>query len=211
MVQGDLFQIPQKSMKDAHDGTPSPTAFLERYRISLRLDQCLILAIIFMVLYVWTFSLGVERGRRWIAADLRQIPETIHPQQETRFPHGMTAKENLPAFPEVADRTAASEVTTVTDAGNVTVSASVQDRRLGEQPPGKYTIQIVTYLTQEAANRKIKDLKTRGYEGFIIPSGKFFQICVNGFESRQNASLLLKDLQGRGIAPKDAYVRPIPS
>jgi len=78
------------------------------------------------------------------------------------------------------------------------------------RPTGKYTIQIITFKTQSAVDRTIKKLSEKGYQGFVILSGSFLQVCVNGFETRQEAGRALVELKNHQLATKDAYVRPLP-
>ena len=77
------------------------------------------------------------------------------------------------------------------------------------KPDGKFTIQHVTYITRSAADREIQKLAQRGYSSFVIPSGKHLQVCIAAFQSRQDASLLLKQLRAQGLVSGDAYVRPM--
>ena len=77
-------------------------------------------------------------------------------------------------------------------------------------PPGKYTIQTITFTSRPIAEKEIKRLTDKGFEAFLIPSGKFLQVCVAGFENRIKASETLIKLRSLGLAPRDAYVRTMP-
>ena len=77
------------------------------------------------------------------------------------------------------------------------------------RPQGKYTIQIVTYKSQQEVDRQVQKLAAKGYHGFVIPSGKFLQVCVNAFSDRYQAVSTLRELRLHGLAPVDAYVRPM--
>ena len=79
-----------------------------------------------------------------------------------------------------------------------------------ELPTGKYTIQVVTYNSQAKIDEKLGKLRDKGYKAFVVPSGKFFLLCVNGFDSRVTATGLLKKLQSEKLAPQDSYVRLMP-
>ena len=75
------------------------------------------------------------------------------------------------------------------------------------KPVGKFTIQVVTVTSQAIAERELKKFTAKGHKGFVIPSGKYLQICVDGFESKDKASQRMKQLKTSGIVPQDAYVR----
>jgi cell division septation protein DedD len=77
------------------------------------------------------------------------------------------------------------------------------------KPEGKFTIQHVTYITQSAADREIQKLAQRGYNAFVIPSGKHLQVCIAAFQARPEASKILKQLRAQGLVSGDAYVRPM--
>jgi len=76
---------------------------------------------------------------------------------------------------------------------------------------GRFTIQLITYVTQARADKEVKSLTEKGHRAFIIPSGKYFQVCVDRFGHKQDASLHLGTLNRRGYAKhyEGAYVRMV--
>jgi len=75
----------------------------------------------------------------------------------------------------------------------------------------KYTIQMVTYTSRKLAEEAVEKLAKKGRRAFIVPSGKFMQVCVEAFESRDQASMILREFKSSRLVPPDAYVRPIPA
>ena len=73
---------------------------------------------------------------------------------------------------------------------------------------GNFTVQLVTYDNKSLADKEITRLKSKGYDGFIIPSGRFFQVCANYFDNKSKARSDLEALKQTGRYP-DAYVRPV--
>lgn len=79
----------------------------------------------------------------------------------------------------------------------------------GEVRLAKYTIQLITFNSRKRAEEEVKRLKEKGFSGFIIPAGKFFQVCVDSFERMIDAKDKLLKLRQSGYAPQDAYIRPL--
>jgi cell division septation protein DedD len=74
---------------------------------------------------------------------------------------------------------------------------------------GKFHVQTVTYTSKAAAEQQLKLLSQKGYFGKILPRGKYQQVCVGGFETREQATQIMGQLKTSGLAPKDAYIRTL--
>lgn len=199
-MQTELFDLP--SPRTLSEDSPVPkSSFLEKTFITLRLDQTIGLALVLLVIYVLTFSWGVEKGKR--------------PSRESQAVRVVSAVE---PSPEVAPAVVASVVKTpvvaVSDESvprEVPITVAELPKPVAKviKPEGKFTIQHVTYITRSAADREIQKLAQRGYSSFVIPSGKHLQVCIAAFPSRQEASQILKQLRAQGLVSGDAYVRPM--
>ena len=190
-MQGDLFGMP--TMATHTPQTAQKNDFLERHRVTLRLDQALVGAIGLLVIYVLIFSFGVEKGKRLGMAELkaeRTKHERVMRELGGKLFSASTLEEK--ALPIAPAAPVAAEIPTMI------------------RPTGRYTIQTITFKTQSAVDREIRKLAEKGYQGFVLPSGSFLQVCVNGFESRQEASQTLAELKAHRLAAHDAYVRPLP-
>lgn len=163
------------------EGDLKPWDFLSRVKLTLRLDQIVMGVIGWLVLFAVVFALGVEQGKR---------------------PQAVTFPTVLPAVEEVAP-------TPVLTSGEE-VSPDPPPSPVSAFPAGSYTIQTVTYKYMSAADRQMKKLERMGHHAFVIPSGDLLQVCVDGFESRQQASKTLRLLKVQGVIAQDAFVRPIP-
>ncbi len=200
-MQGDLFGIP--TLTASAGSIHQKSAFLERHRVTLRFDQALMALIALLVACVLIFSFGVEKGKRLGMAELKserakreRIVRELSEKVFAKNSQGLLPLSN--AQPAVAEPAKPQALTPV----------QVQD--LLTPPVGKYTIQLITYNNKSAAEKEIKRLADKGLRSFVIPSGRFQQVCVDAFESRQKANEVLIDLRLRQIAAKDAYIRPIP-
>jgi len=185
------------------------TDFLGRFRVSLRLDQVLMGLIVMLFFCVVIFSFGVEKGKRdakeEIAAERAKRGNILQAFRVKRF-IGVD-----PILEASQIRSTPQKMQEVVHRRAEALQAKVLETTEAPKPiSGNYTIQMITYVTESAANRQLHALSKRGYQGFVIPSGKYLQICVNSFDSRQKAAQTLISLRNLGIVPQDAYVRTIP-
>ena len=191
-MQGELFNLgaPQAATVNVSTLSESRSNWSDRFRITLRLDHLSIVAIFALVLYVLSFSFGVEKGKRII---LREIEAQKTRQEET-----------------------AKELAEVKMAG-VLATPAVQPvaAKIPAMPPlqgamtGRFTIQVITFNQKVRAEQEVKKLKDKGYQGFIIAGKKSFQVCVESFEDSALAKEKLTQLKADGFIPQDAYIRPL--
>lgn len=215
-MQGDLFHIPVTSSVP-NLGTSKHPSFLEQYRIVLRMDQLIMMLILMLIIFAVVFSMGVEKGKRAVSVSIQeqsiQITQPAIPAQ-VKEPVKLTApKEIVPgvvttseAIQEPAAPVEKAEEPQIV----ITEAKAVETPAKQAALDGKYTIQVVTYVSEKQAERQIDHLKSKGYEAFVVPSGKYFQICVNAFSNKQSALSQLQALQVQKLAPHDAYVRSMP-
>ncbi len=199
-MQTELFDLP--SPRTLSEDAPVPKAsFLEKNFITFRLDQAIGLTLVLLVIYVLTFSWGVEKGKKSSLESQRILPVSAE----------VLSSELSPAV--IATVTKTSPVAMIDESVPKEVPITVPELPKSvakvTKPDGKFTIQHVTYITQSAADREIQKLAQRGYSSFVIPSGKHLQVCIAAFQSRQDASQILKQLRGQGLVSGDAYVRPM--
>lgn len=227
-MQRDLFHIPTPSdtIASLH---ASRGGMLEKFRISLRLDHIIVLFLGMIFLYALIYSFGVEKGKKTASQNIEVLQEKIKQAIITETVQKETAMIDATKLPVPAAAIAAAPaVKNTLEAPRAEVREAAASavpaaplKTVEVQPPvkaaetkavkGKYTVQIVTFNSKDQADAQIKKLASQGYNAFVVPSGKLFQICVNGFEKRQDAAASLKELKAKGIAPADAYVRNMPA
>ncbi len=199
-MQTELFDLPLPRTL-SEDAPVSKPSLLEKTFITLRLDQAIGLTLVLLVIYVLTFSWGVEKGKKYSSGSqgIRPVSSEVSALQTSQAVVASVVKTPLLAM---SDETVPKEV-------RITVAELPKPVAKVMKPDGKYTIQHVTYINQSAADREIQKLAQRGYSSFVIPSGKHLQVCIAAFQSRQDASQILKQLRGQGLVSGDAYVRPM--
>ena len=187
-MQQDLFETPIAVTGAARLGpAPEKFDFLGSLRLTLRFDQIVVVLIGLLAFYAVVYSAGVEKGRR-ISAAAAVLAVSESPQTPSAAPEG-----SVPLHP----------VETASVAKTVPAPDPLQ-------PAGSYTIQMATYKTQTAADRQAARFGKMGHQAFVVLDGSLRLVCLDGFESRQQASKALLGLKTRGIVPRDAFVRPLP-
>lgn len=207
-MQRDLFHITTG---------PSPfetrVPFLERYRLNLRLDHLLILMIGFVMLYAFVYSAGVERGKKHVTREINAATAKLQQQLFDKTDGKSVVTVDAAKLPpaEAAPAETAVQVEPTRAEPEPLEQKPVETAAVeAAKPEGKYTIQLVTYDSESLAQRQLKALSEKGYRGFVVPKGKYLQVCVNAFDSRKGAASLLQELKLQGMAPKDAYIRNMP-
>lgn len=196
----------------------SKNDFLQKYTFTLRLDQAIIAVLALMVAYVLVFSFGVESGKRFAMAEIkaeRSMRERMARELGEKIFSNSAAATAAGAQTEAPVSTDLSKIKAVTPlkTSEVIPAAKQADAPQSETQPsrpsaGKFAIQTVTFTSKAAAEKHVKLLVSKGYQGMIIPRGKFQQVCVTGFENKEKALQTMTRLKSQGLAPKDAYIRP---
>ena len=205
-MQTELFEL---SSKTIHEEQPARVNFLEKTCITLRFDQALGLILLLLVFYALTFAWGVEKGRRSVPARTTENIPVATMTETQSVAEAEPVEEAVSSQQVVPVASSESMIETGALVSNTTETSAKFSA--AAKPEGKYTIQHITYFTQSAADREIQKLAKIGHTSFIIPSGKFLQVCVDAFPTRQEASKLLKQLKTQGVVSPDAYVRSIPA
>lgn len=189
-MQAELFEMSGPVVEAARITRPS-SSWMDQFKVTLRVDHLLIGGILALVLYVLVFSFGVEKGKRYAMAELKA--EKVKQEQiskeliELKSPTLVETHASKPAPP------------------SPTPALTASPAPLTEQ----YTIQLITFKSRKRAEQEVERLKKLGYRSFIIPQGKFFQVCTDAFQNMGEAREKLMKLRSEGHASSDAYIRPL--
>lgn len=166
--------------------------------ITLSLENIIISGIVMLLVIVFSFAVGVEKGKRVV----------IHKEIETlpkRVSTDTTLTEALPAtavpvktnvlipFPRVS--TTSIEVAKKTLPPKEGVADSHGITKEQEIATGHYTIQVASYARAQMAQKELDVIKKRGLEGFILTKGKYVIVCAGKFSRKDDAKLTLNRLQ----------------
>ncbi|MBI2167062.1 MAG: SPOR domain-containing protein [Candidatus Omnitrophica bacterium] len=200
-MQRELFEMSGPVVDASKFSVSSHKNWLDRFQVTVRVDHLFILGISVLVFYVLVFSFGVEKGKRFALDELRaekkkreQISQELATLKLTPRPVETVLEVRKTVEPALPKSTVAGP----------------QEEGVAFSPDsGKFTIQLVTYKSRVQADQQIERLTSLGYKSFFIQSGKFYQVCVEAFETNQEAVSRLARLQQEGFAPPDAYIRPL--
>ncbi len=209
-MQAELFNLgTSRTVTDTSSRLVQPPAitWLDRFKVTLRLEHLSIAAIFALVLYVLVFSFGVEKGKRMALRELEvQKLRQQEVTQELAQTHELGLDVQVPQASHIFINKAVTTTSSVTPAGVLPVQAAAT---AASMTLGKYTIQAITFNDKARAEQEVKKLKDKGYQSFIIPGKKTFQVCVEMFESVVLAKQKMGKLKADGFVPEDAYIRPV--
>ncbi|OGW69295.1 MAG: hypothetical protein A2036_00560 [Omnitrophica bacterium GWA2_50_21] len=202
-MQRDLFR--DLKAEEAETNEPVPVnqmqpSFFERVRIVLTLDKIILWALLNITAMVFIYSAGIEHG---IKSSRQANPSDVKVSETQLSVKDQTVEASVK--PEVSTlENKSQEPSAATD-------IAVPAETTVALKTGTYTIQLATYRRKDQAETEVLRLKKKGHDAFIIPSGKFFQVCVEKFEKRPEAFQKLLELKSGGLdrVYQGAYVRPL--
>jgi len=202
-MQRDLFR--DLKAEEAETNEPVPVnqmqpSFFERVRIVLTLDKIILWALLNITAMVFIYSAGIEHG---IKSSRQANPSDVK-----------VSETQLSVKDQTLEAAVKPEVSTLENKSQVPSAATdiaVPAETTVALKTGTYTIQLATYRRKDQAETEVLRLKKKGHDAFIIPSGKFFQVCVEKFEKRPEAFQKLLELKSGGLdrVYQGAYVRPL--
>ena len=232
-MQQDLFSSPSpyEVGETNRSNTIKPLNSRQNRSIAYGLDKLLIGVCLLVISYVVVFSWGVERGRKQIRTETEAKIEKLHNELSrlTTVAHELAHSPMRKAVEEIPVPANASNVQTVSlfkepaelaqdqdqDQNAESVDTVVQKVVVPETQTlsigdKKFTLQLATYVTTDRAEEQIEKLKKLGYDAFVIPSGKYFQVCIEKLPTKSMALSLKSKIQSETHLYPDAYIRNLP-
>ncbi len=207
-MQSDLFNL---SMSNSFERQAFQRSFFER-KYTFRFDQLLGAGIVFIVFFVMVFAWGSEHGKAVSHREMARESVAVVPAAEPTVTVTAPAVTEVMAQQGPATVNAPSGEAAASAAEEAVPAASVEVSTAATVKTGaKYTIAHMTYVKKDQASKEVERIKSKGYAPFVVTSGKYFQICVSGFESRQSANEAMKTLRTKGIVSADSYIRNMPA
>jgi hypothetical protein len=200
-VQSDLFEQLNKA-KNKRRFKPSFRKMFPYGFVTFRLsyEGAIFSLIVFLMLCVIMFSIGMERGknsRSYVREEIKKDvkPVSIRPQMKNVQPNTVSVNK-LKSSPAVAYN--------IPRASTVTQVRTPQE----EAVKGNYTIQVLTYRDKSTAEKQVQKLTQNGHRPFVIFSRGFHQICIGRYTNRESAKIDLANLRRNY---KDCFIRDIKS
>jgi septal ring-binding cell division protein DamX len=179
------------------DDASKPRFFLAN--LTLTIENLVVLSILGIMLAVFAYSLGVERGKHVMVAQMME-----------RAPlKPLVAQSPVVAVKPSATANSAQAVGTAVVTAPVqsvpTAPASVVEQKLQNVNPAfKYTVQVASYADEKFAQRAAQDLGKKGFETIVMQKGKYAILCVGKFNQMNEAKAAIAKLKSKY---KDCLVR----
>jgi len=171
--------------------------------LTLSLENIIIVAIILIMAVLFSFSLGVEKGKKIVTN-----------------PNGSPHQNNAPSGPEFTGREnkPSNRIKSLQLEHNQVIVEQVSAKPV----PGKtvpvlkmplevkgvvknaYTVQVASYKQEKYAQKEAMNLKKTGHEIFVLPKGSHSIVCVGKFSSQTEANNAVSRLRSKY---KDCLVR----
>jgi hypothetical protein len=172
--QFELFPANSSTLEDVN----KPRFLLAN--LTLSLESLVILSILGIMVALFSFCLGIERGKRLVAQAL---------DERVSAAWNVTVKKPLPRnFIPATAAIAAGSAFTPPMAGQ------------GQAGPAKggagtrFTVQLSSYKNEGFARTEASALRAKGYKAFLIKTSDFILVCVGQFSSNEAAAASLKKL-----------------
>lgn len=141
---------------------------------------------------VFSYHLGVTQGMQAAKSEspkewLRYFSDFAPAQNTTQTAQAPAAKP-VPRVLVIAEK-APEKAAEKTPAPENTVA----ETKAPEVKKQGFTIQVITYVSEKLAKEEVDRLAQKGHKAFVVPSGKYFQVCLDIFQDKKGA---LKKLDG---------------
>jgi len=147
---------------------------LIRYRIVLPLDVFILCGVIGVLLLIFSFSLGTEKGKKNAFTEFRLNERKI--AKNTKLTESQPLKkeekkdtEQLKKFPD---------------------SKEIEKEK-------RYKIQVASFFKEKTASREANELRKIGFPVSVAKKGKYVVIYVGGFDDEVEAKNNLQTLKQR--------------
>ncbi len=171
------YKQPQFELFPAHSATlediNKPKFLLAK--LTLSVESLVVFTILGIMVALFSFSLGVERGKHLAAQAL---------------------DERVSAAWNVGARTMVAPIAAAVVPPHSMVPAQRPLIIHGFISGTRYTLQAATYGNEEYARQDALLLKGKGFTSFLIKSGKYWLVCVGNFNNKESAAALLRKLPG---------------
>lgn len=157
---------------------------LPKWSLSLSCENSFFIIIVFVMLMIACYSLGVEKGKHLVALNnnINQYTNPIGIEEKKAQTEPAVSIIEEPRKEKIRLETARTE--------------KAKPQAISKEPiRNKPYIQVATFRTDKYAGKEINRLKSKGYRPFILCSGKFRQVCVGGYKDKTDAEKALKNLR----------------
>lgn len=177
--QGELFaEFPAARTKKTGHFFRQDIAFGKKITLNLSYENLVLFFIIFIMLLVVSFSLGVEKGRGLIVGN-DKVRTTGHIHKAVAKKAPATEEKNEIILSEKGG----------SNMPEIVVSSEIIENKIIEASTKPYTIQVIAFKKEDRrVEIEIERLKKEGYEVFIMPSKEWAQVCVGRYANKKSST-----------------------
>jgi hypothetical protein len=174
--QAELFpDLQAASIKKARQSFRQDMVVKKKFVLNLLYENLVLLFIIFIMLLVIFFSLGVEKGKRIVRESKKDVAGIIdvEPQVEKgRIEVSTPEWKDASGFENIGEE-------------------QLVKKNAAKVPVKPYTIQIIAFKKEKngKVEKEVQRLKDEGYEAFVIPSQEWLQVCVGRYISKEESQI----------------------
>lgn len=164
--------------------TMRPQLFLSQ--LTLSLENAIIAGIFILMGVVFSFSVGVERGKKIaLANSIKNVYSSVLSTPQEKAAPAPAAKQST--LKALAPAPAAAPIPQEKITNEVAPPVPVET--------GSYTIQVASFKQLEFAQKEAEALRKKGYEIFVLPKGSYSIVCVGKFPRKDDAGITLAKLK----------------
>lgn len=211
------YKQPQFELFPGSSASPGDDAGRSKYflaNLTLSVENLVVLSILGIMVAVFAYSLGVERGKHVMSFEAKN--SIVSPLVAVPVPvKSIVVRQQQGVAGIQATRQSSSLTQTTANVATVApvvvnplaVVSAVQQKPLNSVVSAfKYTIQVASYADEKFARKAAVDLNKSGFETLIMQKGKYAILCVGKFNKKNEASAVLSKLKSKY---KDCLVRSI--
>ena len=179
--------------------------------LTLSTESLVILVILAIMIALFSFSLGVERGRHLAAQTLddkvsaawnvggRRLAVVAPPVAAQATAGNLQASQRSRVLntAQVTHANLNSRVVLTTVPKAVAVKPVVPAANLSMSSVGKWTVQLATYKSENYAKQDALGLKAKGYPVFIVKFKEYYLVCAGQFASQEQANAFSKKVPSK--------------
>jgi len=204
--QPDLFGDDELGIADESTRVDSVRSFFRSKNplYSVSLEQIFITLIVLVILFVMVFMMGVLRGKSIHNKNGATVVRTFEPTSRPGLPV-VQSGNTVTARPVPTAGVPSRNPATPTQTAVLTPKSSAL-QPFANNPAKPYTIQVVTYRSEDRALKEVSQLQAKGYQPKMITKNGYSVVCVGQYANRGEADKDLRSLRSRY---KDCYLRKI--
>ncbi|MBI2870903.1 MAG: SPOR domain-containing protein [Candidatus Omnitrophica bacterium] len=207
-VQRELFP----KLEGGHEASTFRSRFNVRpagkVSFSISYENLVFVGILFIMTFVLSFSLGVEKGKgrvTQVAFRDEPVPQGLAPAQDVigePAPKPAAVAQKTVSAAAVENKTETPVPVVPATEKSAFAAPAVKPREAG------YTIQLITFAQQDSANKQVEQLKKDGYKPYLKTSGKYFVICEGDYPDSSTAKLTLAQFK-KSKSYQDAFLKKL--